>query len=565
MSDDGSESSRDTQSTESASGASARPDGFEDAEGLLRRIQSVAEIGCWEYDVATDTVRATDQLYEILEMPTDMSFNLETGLDFFVPSMREEVRTAVHTCIEDGTPFDQEAPIVTMEGSRKWVRVKGQLHDKGTPGARLTGTVQDISARKHVEERRQEEEAVLRRMHEITSDQDKRIEEKIDELLDLGRDHMSLPYGFLTRIEDDVQRIVRSTGTHPLLQPGASCPLSRSYCRKTLQEGGLLSVQNAPSEGWADDPAFETFGLGSYIGAKVIVDGEMYGTFCFAAHEARDTPFSDREKTFLEILSRWVSYELERERIARRQARQNQRLQHQNERLDRLAVVVSHDLRNPVNVAKGRLQLFREETGRAPEPGEAPTSEQPAGEDPEDSALADEHLNAVDRALDRIDTIIEDMLALARHGEAVKETERLRLAEVAEATWEQVQTDGATLRFGADLGPEVTVDASEGRLRQLLENLFRNAVEHGEGTVTVEVGALPNGFYVADDGPGLPDDNRDKVFEAGYSTDENGTGLGLSIVRAVAGAHGWEISATNGERGGARFEITHPASKEDTF
>jgi signal transduction histidine kinase len=91
----------------------------------------------------------------------------------------------------------------------------------------------------------------------------------------------------------------------------------------------------------------------------------------------------------------------------------------------------------------------------------------------------------------------------------------------------------------------------------VLENLFRNAIEHGRSDVTIRVGTLSDetGFYVEDDGPGIPSDTRDEVFEQGYSTADDGTGFGLSIVREIAEAHGWEISATDSAEGGARFEI----------
>jgi signal transduction histidine kinase len=70
------------------------------------------------------------------------------------------------------------------------------------------------------------------------------------------------------------------------------------------------------------------------------------------------------------------------------------------------------------------------------------------------------------------------------------------------------------------------------------------------------VGRLDNGFFVEDDGPGIPEEMREKVFEAGYSSEEEGTGLGLSIVGTIAEAHGWTVSVTEGREGGARFELT---------
>lgn len=76
--------------------------------------------------------------------------------------------------------------------------------------------------------------------------------------------------------------------------------------------------------------------------------------------------------------------------------------------------------------------------------------------------------------------------------------------------------------------------------------------------MTVTVGVLPTraGIYVADDGKGLPEESRDRLFEPGVTTREDGTGFGLAIVADIVHAHGWEINATESASGGARFEIT---------
>jgi PAS/PAC sensor hybrid histidine kinase (EC 2.7.13.3) len=100
------------------------------------------------------------------------------------------------------------------------------------------------------------------------------------------------------------------------------------------------------------------------------------------------------------------------------------------------------------------------------------------------------------------------------------------------------------------------VRADANRLQRLLENLFRNAIEHGGEDVTLRIGALDDGFFVEDDGPGIPSDQQEEVLKAGYSSDEEGTGLGLSIVKTIVDAHGWSLALTEGRDGGARFEVT---------
>jgi len=207
-------------------------------------------------------------------------------------------------------------------------------------------------------------------------------------------------------------------------------------------------------------------------------------------------------------------------------------LERQNERLEDFAGIVSHDLRNPLNVATGRLDLAREE-------------------------CESEHLEAVDRSLDRMADLIEELLALARERDDVTDPDSVSLSEAVEAARQTVDTGDATLEAAVS----GRVEADESRLKQLLENLIRNAVDHGGADVTIRIGDLPNGFYVADDGPGIPASDRDQVFESGYSTDPEGTGFGLAIVREVADAHGWSVAVTASDDGGARFEVTWPADE----
>ncbi len=204
-------------------------------------------------------------------------------------------------------------------------------------------------------------------------------------------------------------------------------------------------------------------------------------------------------------------------------------IEQKNERLEEFASIVSHDLRSPLSVAKGRLELVQEDC---------------------DS----EHLDTVTEAHDRMEALIEDTLTLAREGTQASDREPVELGGFVRNCWENTETEEARLV----VEDEVTVEAERGSLKQLCENLLRNAVKHGREDVTVTVGELDGreGFYVADDGEGIPEGEREEVFERGYSTSENGTGFGLSIVEEIVEAHGWEIQAVEGDEGGARFEVT---------
>ncbi|ELZ30402.1 pas domain s-box [Halogeometricum pallidum JCM 14848] len=149
------------------------------------------------------------------------------------------------------------------------------------PGEHLS-VLRDVTDRIRLTERRQAEHDALERMYRVTADREASFEEKVRRLLELGTEYLDVPYGFLTRIENGTQTIVHSAGGHESLQPGESAPLSRAYCRKVVGDEELVAVRDAEGEGWSDDPAYETFGLGCYIGARVVTADDLYGTFCFA-------------------------------------------------------------------------------------------------------------------------------------------------------------------------------------------------------------------------------------------------------------------------------------------
>ena len=207
--------------------------------------------------------------------------------------------------------------------------------------------------------------------------------------------------------------------------------------------------------------------------------------------------------------------------------RRDQQLEEQNEQLEAFASFVSHDLRNPLNVAEGRLELAKEDCNSS-------------------------HLEHIEEALDRMKALIEDLLTLARQGERIIDPEHTDIRDLIENCWALVETENATLNISVD----GKIPADESRLVQVFENLIRNAIEHGGDDVTITVGSLEDGIYVKDDGPGIPEEDRSVVFDEGYSTKKDGTGFGLSIVKEIVEAHGWEIRLTAGSEGGARFEIT---------
>ena len=214
-------------------------------------------------------------------------------------------------------------------------------------------------------------------------------------------------------------------------------------------------------------------------------------------------------------------------------------LEKTNQRLDQFASMVSHDLRTPLNNAVVQTNRLAQDQ-------------------------ADERVETLQEALDRMESLIDDMLGLARAGADIETAEECSLGKLAEEVWETVETDDAKLDC---LVEDTTIKADPVRLFQVLENLFRNALDHNDSPPTVRVGTLnergefagddePEAFFIEDDGCGIPEDQRDDILDHGYTTNQDGSGYGLSVVRHIVDAHDWELHVTDGTDGGTRFEIS---------
>lgn len=216
----------------------------------------------------------------------------------------------------------------------------------------------------------------------------------------------------------------------------------------------------------------------------------------------------------------------ELEAYAEKLERRTQQLEIKTEQLEGFASSVSHDLRNPINVAKGRIDIAQE-TGEL------------------------HHLETADDALDRGLDTIEELLDLARSGQTIGDPTEVELGSVVEEAWAAVETPEADLVNEFD-GQKASVDP--GRVQGLFENLFRNAIEHAGEDVSIRVSSTPEGFIVADDGPGIPEEKREQVFDHGYTSDD-GTGIGLAKVESISIAHEWVVSIDESDDGGARFRF----------
>jgi PAS domain S-box-containing protein len=431
--------------------------------------------------------------------------------DFFVEADRDHIAETMDR-LNDVEHVRSEADILTADGEAVPVELTGASFT-GPDGdllgvAGIARTIDD----------RQERERTLEQLHAVTRDllhADTR-EEVAETVTEAVHDILGYPRNLVRLVGDDgglhpvaiTDEAERMLGDRPIYPVGEGTA-GRAYAAgETLVYDDVQRVDDGYDRRDARASMFVPIGDHGVLSVGETTVGA----------------FDDTDIHLAEIFAANAATALTL--VEQRRARERQ-----NERLSEFTSIVSHDLRNPLNVVDGCLDLAAAAEG--------------------DST---EDLERAKRALGRAFALIDDLLTLAKEGEETLEVGPVDLAALVEACWTESDVGDATLVVDAD----GTVVADESSLRQLLENLLRNAVKHGttDGeSVTVTVGDLPDGFYVEDDGPGIPGAERDRVFEAGHSTSDDGTGFGLRIVERIAELHEWDVAVTEGTEGGARFEI----------
>lgn len=293
---------------------------------LLPSLCDNLDVGISVHDPETGTIRAVNSRFETLTgyeastlRGTTMDSYSAVGTATEPDQFQAKVRTAA-----DGHSQVFKWTLKSSAGERRHLRV--QLSETTLDGeGYILAEFQDISDEIDRIDRLETQEAVLKRLHKTTA-KAASFEEKVAELLEFGRTVMGVEQGFLTSIDDDAQTITIGVGPNEQLQDGAEAPFSESYCRHTIKpdQDSPMTIINAREEGWEDDPAFQRFGLGCYVGSELTVDSETVGTLCFADRQPADGEFTELQETFVELLSEWASTELARtkqERELRRKDR----------------------------------------------------------------------------------------------------------------------------------------------------------------------------------------------------------------------------------------------------
>ena len=530
-----------------------------------RKLQDLFELGCERFDLEFGAMARVDpdaDRFEV-EYASDEHDHLEPGVELPLSetycAAAADIESASSVTDPEGEGYDDitvydEFGICAYLGT--YIEVEGgadrtfffigdetrdaAFSDDDRTFHRLLGQWVKYQLEQDLRERHD------RTLYEIAADPDRSFEEKLRTMFDLGCERFDLDLGGLAKIDPttDSFEVEHVSDDHEHLQPGATVPLSETYCRATCGPASTAEITNPERAGFGNTLAYEEFGVETYLGTRIELEGEPDRTFFFVAEDARETSFSDAERAFHRLMSQWVAYELEREQRERA-------LEESNERLEQFAYAASHDLQEPLRMVTSYLQLLESRYADA--------------FDDDGEEFLEYAVDGADRMREMIDGLLEYSRVETR-GDPIEPMELdAVLDEVLEDLQLRIEEHDAVIR--ADRLPRVEGDASQ--LRQVLQNLLSNAITYsGDEPPRVDVAAARRGrewvISVEDEGIGIDPEDQDRiftVFDRLHSREEyDGTGIGLALCQRIVERHGGDIWVESEPGEGSTFSFTLPAA-----
>ena len=391
----------------------------------------------------------------------------------------------------------------------------------------------------------------LQELNEITGSPGLAFEEKLQALFDLGCEYFDLDVVGLNRVDPDADRfqVEFINADHELFKPGTELPLSETFCSAASDVKEVASITAPAEEGFDDIMVYEETGVETYFGTYIPVDGGPDRTLGFVATEPRSAPFSEQDRTALELMGQWVKYELEHQQQQQQLEETVTKLQQSNDRLKQFAYAASHDLQEPLRMVSSYLQLL----------------EHRYKDDLDEQAR--EYIDFAADGADRMRAMVSDLLSFSRVEQADNEFNAVEcdgiLEQVLADLTVQIDENDAVV----DVGSLPTVVADGEQLEQLFGNLVSNAIKYNESDpprVQIDAEERPESweFTVSDNGIGIDPEKTDRIFEVfkrlHHDDEYPGTGIGLSLCQEIVENHGGEIWIESDPGEGSTFHVTLP-------
>lgn len=483
----------------------------EDNANALARAEATANLGSWEWDVPSNTVRWSDQLYAIFGLePQSLPANYDQFLDLLHPEDRNGVDAIVRRAMITGEPFTLRHRVIRSDGTMVWVLGRGEVEvdDLGHP-RRLRGTAQDIT-----DEHRQQQ--------------------RFRSLLEAAPD---------AAVISDHRGVIQLVNRQTEAMFGYERAELVGKPVEVLMPERMQDAHVKHRSSYMANAVHRPMGQGRELRARR-KDGSEFPV------EISLGPIETEEGLLVSASIRDIT---DRKR-AEAQLEESRKRVNQSQRLASLGTLVAgvaHEIRTPLTYMRTHLHLANSTVDRwlKDSPDAAP-------------ATADirRHVDAANDGALRINRLVEEL----RHfGKTERHDQTTHLADLVASAAEFAKSaheGDVKLRIRLDAAPVITADA--GQIEQVLMNLINNAYDVSPPGRSIEVrlsqSAGEGMVEILDHGPGIPEAAQPRIFDPFFTTKEHGTGLGLSLSRQIVENHGGRLEFETEPGQGTTFRVVLP-------
>jgi PAS domain S-box-containing protein len=530
---------------------------------FLEQAQRLAQLGSWDWDMATDQIVWSDELYRLYGMEPARPITYESYVARIHPEDRDLVASTIGDARATGMPFSFEHRVVHPDGSVRWLHGRGSVISgpDGSP-IRMLGSSQDVTERR----RANEAQRMLAEAADVlgTLDQAQTVRAVADlavkHLCDWAVVALGDETGHVTetatahrvpyrRADVDAYmaanplRIEQRLGVPEVLRTGRPelhATVSRALLRRAGRTDEVLRLA-------------ERLGARSAMIVPMIARGRMIGAISLVSAESGHR-FTDDDLFAAQRLAERGAIALDNARLFEEVQRAGAVARDANLAKTEFLAAMSHELRTPLNAIAGYAQLL--ELGI-----KGPVTE------PQRLML-----ERIGRSQRQLQGLIEDVLGFAKleMGQLQFRIADVHLDEAlsyaADLIASTAEAKGQEYRYER-CDPEVTVRADEDRLAQIVLNLLNNAVKFtpAGGKISISAGADAGVVRVAvqDTGPGIPSDQLEAIFEPFVQLERSnerpsGSGLGLAIARDLARAMAGDLTVDSEPGRGSTFTLSLP-------
>lgn len=338
-----------------------------------------------------------------------------------------------------------------------------------------------------------------------------------ERVVEIGSEYLGIEHGHVTSINTDDDRWQVIGSIDPLDGPypdGMTGKLSESYCRHTIRQSSPLELTDAGQQGWSDDPAYQIHQLDTYLGMRIEVFGEPYGTVCFVQSEAREEPFSDAELFFIELAGQVLRDVIE-------ESNYQKNLLNRDRLISVLNRILRHNLRNDLNVISGYINILKSTV----------------------SADARNSTEIIHRKITELHSIAEKSRELDALTRNVPVERPMNVVELTVDAVREIRNEYPSVSLSLE-SPDEAIAFAAPHFTKAVKELLENAAKHGGDRPDIDVKVYTRTEHVIvsieDDGPGIPMQER-KIFTEDEETAlEHGSGIGLVLVY-------WIVTNIDGE------------------